>query len=118
MLVRVRDVLRVWQPLLGPRTRRADARGHQRRVLRGALMEPLIDAVVDLVALVSPAKVRTIAAALRGLLNPTAAPPANTVADTPAARAAVARVLAAWTQVRASGDEVAGMLVGASEARL
>jgi phosphatidylserine/phosphatidylglycerophosphate/cardiolipin synthase-like enzyme len=81
-------------------------------------MQALLDAVVDLVALVSPAKVRTIAGALRGLASPASAPAANTLADTPAARAAVTRVLAAWAQVRPSADEVAGMLVGASEARL
>ena len=46
------------------------------------------------------------------------APAANTLADTPAARAAVARVVAAWGQRQASGDEVAGMLLGASEARV
>jgi cardiolipin synthase len=62
--------------------------------------------------------VRTVASALRGLANPGAAPNANTLADTPAARAAVGRVIAAWGQVQASGDEVAGMLLGASEARL
>ena len=81
-------------------------------------MQALLDAVVDLVALVSPAKVRTVASALRGLASPGAAPNANTLADTPAARAAVGRVVAAWGQVQASGDEVAGMLLGASEARL
>jgi phosphatidylserine/phosphatidylglycerophosphate/cardiolipin synthase-like enzyme len=81
-------------------------------------MQTLLDAVVDLVALVSPAKVRTVASTLRSLASVAAAPAANTLADTPAARAAVARVMAAWAQVQASGDEVAGMLVGASEARL
>lgn len=81
-------------------------------------MQALLDAVVDLVALVSPAKIHTIAGALRGLVTPDAAPAAKVLADTPAARAAVARVLAAWAQLRASGDEVAGMLRGASEARL
>jgi phosphatidylserine/phosphatidylglycerophosphate/cardiolipin synthase-like enzyme len=40
------------------------------------------------------------------------------LADTPAARAAVARVVSAWAQAKTSGDEVAGMLLGASEARL
>lgn len=80
-------------------------------------MEELLDAVVDLVALVSPAKVRTVASALRGLANPSAAPTVNTLADTPAARAAVGRVIAAWGQVQASSDEVAGMLLGAAEAR-
>jgi phosphatidylserine/phosphatidylglycerophosphate/cardiolipin synthase-like enzyme len=80
-------------------------------------MQALLDAVVDLVALVSPAKVRTIAGALRGLATPIAAPNTNSLADTPAARAAVARVVAAWADVQANGAEVAGMLLGASEAR-
>jgi len=81
-------------------------------------MQALLDAVVDLVALVSPAKVRTVASALRGLTSPDAAPNATTLVDTPAARAAAVRVVATWGQVQASGDEVAGMLLGASEARL
>jgi phosphatidylserine/phosphatidylglycerophosphate/cardiolipin synthase-like enzyme len=81
-------------------------------------MQTLLDAVVDLVALVSPSKVSTVASALRGLANPGLAPNANTLADTPAARAAVGRVVAAWGQAQASGDEVAGMLLGAAEARL
>lgn len=81
-------------------------------------MQALLDAVVDVVGLVSPAKVRTVASALRGLASPKTAPNANTLAETPAARAAVARVLATWAQVKASGDEVAGMLLGACEARL
>lgn len=81
-------------------------------------MQTLLDAVVDLVALVSPAKVRIVASALRGLANPGSAPNPNTLADTPAARAAVGRLVTAWGQVHASGDEVAGMLLGASEAHL
>jgi len=82
-------------------------------------MQALLDAVVDLVALVSPAKVRSIASALRGLSSPDSAPNANTLADTPAARAAVTRVVGEWSQQElTSGDEVAGMLLGASEARL
>lgn len=80
-------------------------------------MQALFDAVVDLVALVSPGKVRTVASTLRGLANPGVAPNVNTLADTPAARVAIGRVVAAWGQVRASGDEVAGILLGASEAR-
>ena len=56
-------------------------------------MQALLDAVVDLVALVSPAKVSTVASALRGLSNPAHAPNANTLADTPAARAAVGHII-------------------------
>lgn len=80
-------------------------------------MQVLLDAIVDLVALVSPNKTRTIADGLRGLGTPLAAPGAATVVDTPAARAAVVRMVEAWGRVQASGDEVAGMLLGASEAR-
>ena len=81
-------------------------------------MQALLDAVADFVALVSPAKVRTVASALRHLESPGAAPNANALAETPAARAAVGRVVAAWGLAQASGSEVAGMLLGASEARL
>ena len=81
-------------------------------------MQAILDAVVDLVALVSPAKVRTIASALRGLASPGSAPKATALADTPAARTAVERVIGAWEQAHASGDELAGMLLGASEAQL
>jgi cardiolipin synthase A/B len=81
-------------------------------------MHALLDAIVDLVALVSPAKVRAIASALRDLANPGVAPNADTLAQTPAARAAIRRVIGAWGQAQASGGEVAGMLLGASEARL
>jgi cardiolipin synthase A/B len=80
-------------------------------------MQELLDAVVDLVALVSPAKVRTVASALRGLASPNVAPAASTLVDTFTAREAVARVLAAWSPVHASGTEIAGLLLGASEAR-
>lgn len=81
-------------------------------------MQALLDAVVDLVALVSPAKIRAVAGTLRGLTVPGAAPAADALVGTPAARASVARMLAAWGLVQVTGDEVAGMLLGASEARL
>lgn len=81
-------------------------------------MQPLVDAVVELVALVSPAKARALADSLRGLSTPGSVPSVDTLVGTPAARASVRRVLDAWAQFQASGDEVAGMLLGASEARL
>lgn len=80
-------------------------------------MQTLLDAVADFVALVSPAKVRTVASILRGLASPDAAPNPNTLVETPAARAAAGRLVSAWGQEQASGGEVAGMLLGASEAR-
>lgn len=81
-------------------------------------MQALLDAVVNLATLVSPAKVRTVASAFRGITKPTAGLKASALADTPAARAAVEQVVAAWQLVQASGDEVAGMLLGACEAHL
>lgn len=81
-------------------------------------MQELLDAVTDLIALASPGRIRTIASTLRALSAPHEAPPAHTLADTPAGREAVTRVLAAWATVQVTGDEVAGMLLGASEARL
>lgn len=81
-------------------------------------MQTLMEAVVSLVALVSPAKVRTVAAALRGLSSSDAAPSVNTLVDTPAARDAVGRVVDAWGKDHVSGDEVAGMLLGASAGRV
>ena len=80
-------------------------------------MQALLDAIVDLVALVSPTKVGAVAAALRGISNPAGVPNADALVGTPAARACVLRLLDAWARSPASGDEVAGMLLGSSEAR-
>src|SRR5579859_1563654 len=80
------------------------------------MMQPLLDAIVDFVALVSPARARTVASALREATFSEAARAVNPLFGTPAARAAVGRVLAEWAQHQASGSEVAGMLLGASEA--
>ena len=81
-------------------------------------MDELLDAVTGLVALASPGRIRAIAGALRGLSGPQEAPPPYMLADTPPGRAAVARMLGAWATARVGGDGVAGMLLGASEARL
>lgn len=79
-------------------------------------MQALLDAVVDLVALVPPTRVRSIASELRRLSIHDTAPESDALAGTPAARAAVNRLLVAWEQAGLRGDEVAGMLLGASEA--
>ena len=79
-------------------------------------MQALLDAVVDLVALVSPSKVGAIATAVRDL-SPTSPPNLRTLVGTPAARAAVAHVLATWGETGVTGHELAGMLQGAAEAR-
>ncbi len=81
-------------------------------------MQSLLDAVVDLAALVSPAKARGIAGSLRGSATHIEAPGVNQLADTPAARAAVLRVMSTWAEAGVSGAEVSGMLLGATEARV
>jgi cardiolipin synthase len=81
-------------------------------------MKELLEAVVDVVALVSPSKINAITNAFRGLTNSQAAPPSNLLADTPAARAAMERVIAAWAKTSISGNELTGMFLGASEARV
>jgi phosphatidylserine/phosphatidylglycerophosphate/cardiolipin synthase-like enzyme len=80
-------------------------------------MQTLLDTVVDLVALVSPTKIAAVAVALRGLSSRANAPDVDSLAGTPAARASMTRLLDAWAITPASGDEVAGMLLGASETR-
>jgi hypothetical protein len=59
-------------------------------------MQALLDAVVDLVALVSSTKVRTVAGALRGLDALDTAPSPDTLVGTPEARVSLGRVIAAW----------------------
>lgn len=62
-------------------------------------MRALVDAIVDAVALVSPARASTIASSLRGLTNSDAAPDVSTLADTPAARAASATKILAPSDI-------------------
>ena len=80
------------------------------------MMQALLDAIVNFVALVSPAKARLVAGVLREATLSDAARAVHPLLGTPAARAAAGRVLAEWAQHRTSGNEVAGMLLGASEA--
>lgn len=80
-------------------------------------MEPLIEAVIDLVALVSPARVRSICSKVRGNDASGAAAQCRATVDTPAARAVIDRILSEWVHSNTTGDELAGMLIGACEAR-
>lgn len=80
-------------------------------------MQALLDAIVDLVALVSPSKLQLIASSLRGLSEPSQLRGTDGLVGTATARDAVDRLLAAWAQTTVSGDEVAGMMLGASRAR-
>ena len=80
-------------------------------------MQPLWDAVLALVALVPPARVHNLARLLRGLPGPAAAPAARHAVETFAARSAYAAVVSAWHSAPTTGDELAGLLVGACEAQ-
>ncbi|MBX3245875.1 MAG: DISARM system phospholipase D-like protein DrmC [Myxococcales bacterium] len=79
-------------------------------------MDGLVDAVLELVALVSPTKVGAIASSVRGTSS-AAISDATKLVQTPAARAAVTRVLSMWKVSKIDGDELAGLLVGAAAAR-
>lgn len=81
-------------------------------------MKALVDSVLDVVALVSPAKVSVIANSLRAIVNSSASPAASSLTETPAARAAVTQLLSTWAQTKVTGAEVAGMLLGASKSRV
>ncbi|WP_303785292.1 DISARM system phospholipase D-like protein DrmC [Azovibrio restrictus] len=80
-------------------------------------MEKLIEAVTELVGLVSPTKVRAIADRVRGSKRGTDASTIRSIVGTPAARTALDRMLEAWEESGLSGDVLTGMLVGAAHAR-
>jgi cardiolipin synthase len=77
-------------------------------------MGPLLDAVAELVALLSPLKIEAIATRLRGASSPPREQDLQQVVGTPAARTALASLVTAWQNTALSGDTVAGMLLGAS----
>jgi cardiolipin synthase len=79
-------------------------------------MQALLDAIIDLAVLVSPAKIQAVASPLRGLARADAALNPNAMADTPVARAAINQLIVAWRQSQLHGSEVAGMLIGAAGA--
>lgn len=77
-------------------------------------MGPLLDAVAELVALLSPSKIEAIATRLRGLSLPPREQDLQQVVGTPAARAALGSLVTTWQNTALPGDTVAGMLLGAS----
>jgi len=80
-------------------------------------MEPLFEAVIDLVELVSPGRVRNVARAVRAKTNQDIMPSSHQLVATPTARSLVERLFAAWRGSECTGDELAGMLVGAAETK-
>jgi cardiolipin synthase len=80
-------------------------------------MKELLDAVTGLVALVSPSRVAALAAAVRGRSFGQAGSLVRALVDTPAAREAVERVVEAWSRSGTSGDELSGLMLGATHYR-
>lgn len=79
-------------------------------------MQRLISAVLSLVTLVSPNKVLAISDRVRGMKIAEASS-FNGLVSTSPARAALQGVLAGWKDANVSGDLLAGLLLGAAEAR-
>lgn len=81
-------------------------------------MGPLLNAVSELVALLSPSKIEAIASRLRGTMPKERDRRLHLTVGTPAARAALDSFITAWEQSSLPGDVVAGILVGATYTRL
>jgi phosphatidylserine/phosphatidylglycerophosphate/cardiolipin synthase-like enzyme len=77
-----------------------------------------LDAIAELVALLSPAKIEAIASRLRGAFPPACEQDLQQIVGTPAARAALGSLVEIWQTTTLSGDVVAGMLIGAAHTRL
>lgn len=80
-------------------------------------MEPLLNAVAELVVLLSPSKIGAIASRIQGTTSFELDRSLSQVVGTPAARAALDLLLTTWAQSGLSGDVVAGMLLGAARTR-
>lgn len=81
-------------------------------------MGPLLNAVTELVTLLSPSKIEAIASRLRGTAAEGRDRGLHQVVGTPAARAALESLIAEWERSALPGDLVAGILIGAAHARL
>lgn len=80
-------------------------------------MGPLLNAVTDLVALLSPPKIDAIASRLRAGAPNDGGRSLHQIVGTSVARAALDSLIAAWEHSELPGDVVAGILIGAAHAR-
>jgi len=80
-------------------------------------MEAILIAATDLVAMLSPSRIEALAARVRGSIPVERDGSLHQLVSTPAARAALDRLITAWKQTGISGDVLAGILVGAAFAR-
>src|ERR1700737_1319057 len=82
-------------------------------------MGPLVNAVMELVVLLSPAKIEAIASRIRGIvLSERVRGDLHQIVGPPPPRLALDSFIAAWGGSALPGDVVAGILVGATHARL
>ena len=80
-------------------------------------MEAMLIPATDLVALLSPSRIEALADRVRGSLGAERDGSLHQLVTTPAARAALDRLIVTWKQTGISGDVLAGILVGAAYAR-
>jgi phosphatidylserine/phosphatidylglycerophosphate/cardiolipin synthase-like enzyme len=80
-------------------------------------MEAILVAATDLVAILSPARIEALAHRVRGSAPVERDGSLLQLVGTPAARAALDRLITAWKHAEISGDLLAGILVGAAFAR-
>lgn len=80
-------------------------------------MEAILIAATDLVAMLSPSRIEALADRVRGSMPVERYGSLHQLVSTPAARAALDRLITAWKQTEISGDVLAGILVGAAFAR-
>ena len=80
-------------------------------------MEAILTAATDLVALLSPSRIEALADRVRGSVPAERDGTLHQLVTTPAARAALDRLIVAWKRTKISGDVLAGILVGAAYAR-
>lgn len=81
-------------------------------------MGPLLNAVSELVALLSPSKIEAIASRLRGAAQQELDRGLHQIVGTPAARAALNSFITKWQESALPGDVVAGILIGSAHARV
>src|SRR4051794_29212200 len=82
-------------------------------------MGPLLNAVMELVVLLSPARIEAIASRIRGIVySEWVVGDLYQIVGTPTARSALDSLMTAWKESAFSGDVVCGFLIGATHARL
>lgn len=80
-------------------------------------MKLILEAAIELAALVSPSKVEALASRLIGVSLPVRDQDLQQTVGTPVARVALGSLIEAWRTTALPGDVIAGILMGAAHAR-